>query len=76
MRVALKKCGNRLLPQGNTGSECTHVGRRAFLSMSGIVAVSAGGYAAETAGATTSVDELGYGIQSYGAAGYGGETTS
>ena len=44
--------------------------------MSGIVAVSAGGYAAETAGTTTAVDELGYGIQSYGAAGYGGETTS
>ena len=45
--------------------------------MSGIAAVSASGYAAETAGATTAVDGLGYGTQSYGTFGYGGvETTN
>lgn len=40
--------------------------------MSGIAAVSASGYLAETAGATTPVDGLGYGAQSYGKSGYGG----
>jgi len=45
--------------------------------MSGIAAASASGYVTERAGATTSVDELGYGTQSYGKFGYGGvETTN
>jgi len=48
------------------------MGRRGFLTVSGIAAASATGYFTGTAGASVSITSFGYGDESYGASGYGG----
>lgn len=74
-----KNQSKKRLIDGHRESESTNLGRRGFLSISSIAAVSATGFFAETVEATSTsmTEDLGYGVQSYGASGYGGvEITS
>ena len=62
---------------GNDDSNTSNIGRRGFLSISSIAAFSATGYAVGTVeAASLTADDLGYGMQSYGAYGYGGVETT
>lgn len=77
--MARKERSKTILTRGDSDSERTTIGRRGFLGLSGIAAVSATGYFAGTAEAASEsgTDGLGYGTQPYGASGFGGvETTS
>lgn len=71
--MACKEPSKKFLTQGNSDSESTHLGRRGFLTVSGIAALSTTGQFVESvAAATTPTGGYGYGIESYGTAGYGG----
>jgi len=63
---------------GKSDNKNHRIHRRSFLAVSGIAALSTTGFATETveAATLTSTDELGYGIDSYGAVGYGGVETT
>lgn len=61
-------------PDADDG-DATAIGRRTVLKLAGISSVSLAGIAAEDAaasGTTTAVATVGYGVEEYGASGYGG----